>query len=69
MSVRVRIIVSIVISAVLLGMVISYLKRRWMPTEVFDWAMWVAMALVGAYAIYRIATLSKAWSNNDKDKE
>ena len=64
---RVRVIISIVISAVLLGMVVSYFIRTWMPTEALDWVMWVAMALVGVFAIYRIANLAKMLGNKDKE--
>lgn len=68
MSNRIRVTISIVISAVLLGMVVSYLTRTWMPVEAFDWAMYGVMALVGVYAIYRIATLAKALGNNKEEK-
>lgn len=64
---RVRVIISIVISAVLLGMVVSYFIRTWMPAEALDWVMWVAMALVGVFAIYRIANLAKMLGNKDKE--
>lgn len=68
MSNKVRITISIVISAVLLGMVVSYLIRTWMPAEPFDWVMFAAMALIGIYAIYRIATLAQAWGTKEENE-
>ena len=59
MSNKIRVTISIVISAVLLGMVVSYLIRTWMPVEAFDWVMYGVMVAAGIYAIYRIATLAK----------
>ncbi|MBQ8367359.1 MAG: hypothetical protein IJX40_06455 [Alistipes sp.] len=69
MSNRVRVTISIVISAVLLGMVVSFLIRTWMPVEAFDWVMYGVMVLVGLYAIYRIATLAKALGAKEQENE
>lgn len=59
MKEKVRVIISIVISAVLLGLVVTFCIREWMPTDTSEWVRWGAMALCGAYAIYRIASLAK----------
>ena len=64
---KVRIIISIVISAVLLGMVISHLIRTPMPTEALDYVIWIVMVIVGIFAIYRITNLAKMLSNKDKE--
>ena len=69
MSERVRVIISIVISSVLLAMVVIYLIRAWMPTEVIDWVVFVAASLIGIYAIHRIANLAKALESCDKRDE
>ena len=67
MKEKIRIVISIVISAVLLGLVVAYCIRTWMPTELLDWALWGVMASIGIYAIYRIANLAKMLG--DKDNE
>ena len=64
---KIRVVISIVISAVLLGFVVAYCIRTWMPTELLDWALWGVMAGMGIYAIYRIANLAKMLG--DKDNE
>ena len=60
MAERIRVVLSIVISAVLLGVVVAWCFNRWMPVETFDWAMWITMLFIGVVAIYRIAVLAKA---------
>ncbi|MBO7242669.1 MAG: hypothetical protein J6V19_03295 [Alistipes sp.] len=51
----------------MLGLVITYCIKWWMPTEVLDWIIWCAMVAVGITAIYRIANLAKMLS--DKESE
>lgn len=67
----IRLIVSIVISAVLLGLVVVYCINAWMPTEPFAWVIWGAVAICGVTAVYRIANLAKALGmlkgNDDKE--
>lgn len=68
----IRLIVSIVISAVLLGLVVVYCINAWMPTEPVAWIIWGAMAVCGISAIYRISNLAKALGmlkNDNKEKE
>ena len=67
MTQRIRAFISIIISAVTLGLVITYCIKWWMPTEVLDWIIWSAMVVVGITAIYRIANLAKMLS--DKESE
>lgn len=67
----IRLIVSIVISAVLLGLVVVYCINAWMPTEPLAWIIWGAVAICGVTAVYRIANLAKALGmlkgNDDKE--
>ena len=64
---RIRAFISIIISTVMLGLVITYCIKWWMPTEVLDWIIWGAMVAVGIPAIYRIVNLDKMLS--DKESE
>lgn len=68
----IRLIISIVISAVLLGLVVVYCTNAWMPTEPIAWILWGAMAVCGISAIYRISNLAKALGmlkSDNKEKE
>ena len=67
MSGKTRVIISIVISAVLLGMVVSYLIRAQIPSEAIDWVMWIAMVVFGFSAILRIASLAKLLGKKDEE--
>ena len=67
MKQRIRVIVSIVISAVLLGLVVVYCINWWMPVDVLDWIIWGAMAVAGISAIYRISNLAKILGDIDKE--
>ena len=62
----IRVYISIVISAVMLGLVVVYCIKWWMPTEVLDWIIWCAMVLAGVLAIYRISHLAKMLGSKDK---
>ncbi|MBE6176735.1 MAG: hypothetical protein E7146_07055 [Rikenellaceae bacterium] len=62
-----RVIVSIVISGVLIGLVVSYCIRTCMPSETIDWVMWIAMAAFGISAVLRIALLSKQLNSNKEE--
>ena len=68
----IRLIISIVISAVLLGLVVVYCINAWMPTEPIAWILWGAMVVCGISAIYRISNLAKALGmlkSDNKEKE
>lgn len=67
MGQRIRVIVSIVISAVLLGLVVVYCINWWMPVDVLDWIIWGAMAVAGISAISRISSLARMLGNKDKE--
>ena len=67
MTQRIRAIVSIVISAVMLGLVVVYCIKWWMPADALDWVIWGVMAVAGISAIYRISNLAKILG--DKNKE
>ena len=67
MTQRIRVIVSIVISAVLLGLVVVYCINWWMPADVLDWIIWSVMAVAGILAICRISNLAKILGNRDKE--
>ena len=68
----IRLIISIVISAVLLGLVVVYCINAWMPTEPLAWIIWGVMAICGVTAVYRISNLAKALGmlkSDNKEKE
>lgn len=67
MKENIRIWISIVISAVLLGMVVSYCAAGWMPADSIDWILWGAMVLVGFFAVFRIANLAKMLGSKDNE--
>lgn len=62
-----RVVVSIVISAVLLGLVVVYCINAWMPTEPNAWILWGASVAVGIVAILRIASLAKLLGKKDEE--
>ncbi len=63
----IRIVTSIVISAVLLGLIVSYCIRTWMPSEALGWILWGAMVCIGIYSIFRIANLAKLLGGKDNE--
>lgn len=67
MTQRIRVVVSIVISAVLLGLVVVYCINWWMPAGALDWIIWGAMAVAGILAISRISSLARMLGNKDKE--
>lgn len=67
MKAQLRVLISIVISAVLLGLVVVYCIKSWMPAEPMGWALWGAMALCGVLAIHRIANLAKKLKIGDEE--
>lgn len=71
MKEQIRIVISIVISAVLLGLVVVFCINTWMPADTMGWLLFGAMALCGVFAIHRIANLAKALGmlNKSNDKE
>lgn len=63
----IRLIISIVISAVLLGLVVVYCINAWMPTETNAWILWGTSVAVGIVAILRIASLAKLLGKKDEE--
>ena len=51
----------------MLGLVVVYCIKWWMPADALDWVIWGVMAVAGISAIYRISNLAKILG--DKDKE
>ena len=50
---------SVIISAVVLGLSVSYILKMWMPVEVADWILVVVAALIAIRSVVRIAQLAK----------
>ena len=66
---RVKVVFSIVLSAVLLGLVVANCIKEWMPSEPNEWILWGALVAVGVIAILRIASLAKLLGKKDEEKE
>lgn len=50
---------SVILSAVVLGLSVSYILKMWMPVEVVDWILMVVAALIAIRSVVRIAQLAK----------
>lgn len=50
---------SVILSAVVLGLSVSYILQMWMPVEVVDWILMVVVALIAIRSVVRIAQLAK----------
>ena len=50
---------SVILSAVVLGLSVSYILEMWMPVEVVDWILIVVVALIAIRSVVRIAQLAK----------
>ena len=55
---------SVILSAVVLGLSVSYRLKMWMPVEVADWILMVVAALIAIRSVVRIAQLA-----NEKGEE
>ena len=55
---------SVILSAVVLGLSVSYILKKWMPVEVVDWILMVVAALIAIRSVVRIAQLA-----NEKGEE
>lgn len=51
--------ISVILSAVVLGLSVSYILKMWMPVEVADWILVVVAALIAIRSVVRIAQLAK----------
>ena len=50
---------SVILSAVVLGLSVSYILKMWMPVEVADWILMGVAALIAIRSVVRIAQLAK----------
>lgn len=50
---------SVILSAVVLGLSVSYILKMWKPVEVADWILMVVVALIAIRSVVRIAQLAK----------
>ncbi len=61
-----RVVVSIVISAVLLGLLVSYCVAEWMPEDALGWIVWGAAVVMSFTAVARIAALAKGLKQREE---
>ena len=54
-----KIWLSVVLSAVILGLSVTYFMHATLPQSAVDWVLWVLVALVAIRSIMRIAVLAK----------
>ena len=53
-----RLWISVVLSAVILGLAVTYLMQTWMPEDTLGWGIWGVVALIAVRSVFRIATLA-----------
>ena len=53
-----RLWLSVVLSAVILGLAVTYLMQTWMPADTLHWVIWGVVALIAVRSVFRIATLA-----------
>ena len=53
-----RLWISVVLSAVILGLAVTYLMQTWMPEDTLGWVIWGVVALIALRSVFRIATLA-----------
>ena len=49
----------VVVTAVVLGLAVTYMIKTWQPQDVTHWALWVVAVLISLRSVFRIASLSK----------
>lgn len=49
----------VVVTAVVLGLAVTYMIKTWQPQDATHWALWVVAALISLRSVFRIASLSK----------
>lgn len=64
----IRTVVSIVISAVLLGFAVVYCTKLWMPVDTVAWLQFGLGVALAAVAIARIALLAKMLGKHSKEE-
>lgn len=60
---------SVILSAVVLGLSVSYILQMWMPVEVVDWILMVVVALIAIRSVMRIAQLAKQKGEEDAEEQ
>lgn len=60
---------SVILSAVVLGLSVSYILKMWMPVEVADWILVVVAALIAIRSVVRIAQLAKEKGEEDAEEQ
>ena len=59
----------VVVTAVVLGLAVTYMVKTWKPQDATHWALWVVCALIAVRSVLRIASLSKAINAKEKNNE
>lgn len=59
----------VVLSAVVLGLAVTYLIRTWQPQDAVRWALWAVSALIAIRSVLRIASLAKIISTKEQSEE
>ena len=60
---------SVILSAVVLGLSVSYILKKWMPVEVADWILVVVAALIAIRSVVRIAQLANEKGEEDAEEQ
>ena len=60
---------TVILSAVVLGLSVSYILKMWMPVEVADWILVVVAALIAIRSVVRIAQLAKEKGEEDAEEQ
>lgn len=60
---------NVILSAVVLGLAVSYIINMWMPEDAFDWVLVVAAGVIALRSVLRIAQLAKANGESDNSAE
>lgn len=60
---------NVILSAVVLGLAVSYIINMWMPEDAFDWVLVVAAGVIALRSVLRIAQLAKAKAESDNSAE
>ena len=60
---------NVILSAVVLGLAVSYIINMWMPEDAFDWVLVVAAGVIALRSVLRIAQLAKANAQSDNSAE
>ena len=58
-----------ILSAVVLGLSVTFLMRLWMPQDVAHWLLWGVGVLIAIRSIVRIAELAKQIGAKESDNK